>query len=142
MDRRNFFGYALPVLAAAVTPLLAMGQDDDRREKHGDKHGDKRDDGRHDRYFRDQDTAYLRQRYASQQKDLPPGLRKKYYRTGKLPPGWEKRFRPFPQEVIVRLPPPPPNCERGYIDGYAVVYDRRTRIITDIIDIIGAATGR
>jgi hypothetical protein len=132
-----------------------MDQDDDRRGKHGNKHGDKRDrsdddrgkdrrdrgDDRGDRYFRDQDAAYLRQHYAGQ-KDLPPGLRKKYYRTGKLPPGWEKRFRPFPQDVIVRLPPPPPNCERGYIDGYAVVYDRRTRVIMDVIDIIGAATGR
>jgi hypothetical protein len=44
--------------------------------------------------------------------------------------------------MIQRLPPPPPYCERGYVDGYAVVYDRRTRVILDVLDIMNVATGR
>jgi hypothetical protein len=74
--------------------------------------------------------------------DPPSGVRKKYYRTGKLPPGWENRFRPFPPAVIERLPPTPPYYDRGYLDGYAVVYDRRTRVIMDLVDLLNVATGR
>jgi hypothetical protein len=123
-----------------------MDHDDDRHEKHGGKHdhGDddepREDDHGHDnhhqhRYFRSGDAACLRQYYTGPI-DLPPGLRKKYYRTGTLPPGWEKRFRALPPVVVQQLPPPPPNCERGYMDGYAVVYDRRTRVIVDILDVL------
>ena len=97
--------------------------------------------GDHDfHYFRREDHGAVR-RYYTGPRDLPPGLRKKYYRTGKLPPGWEKKIRPFPAELVRVLPPPPPNCERGYIDGVAIVYDRRTRIILDSIDLISAITG-
>jgi hypothetical protein len=81
------------------------------------------------------------QRYYHGPRDLPPGLRKKYYCTGELPPGWQKKMRPFPPELVRVLPPPPPNCERGYIDGVAVVYDRTTRIIVDSIDLIAAISG-
>jgi hypothetical protein len=148
MNRRRFFGFGLSVLAASIVPLIAKKDDDDKHEKHGKKHGrgDDDDDGRHGNghggnYFRQEDAVYLRQYYGGPV-NLPPGLRKKYYRTGKLPPGWEKRFRPFPPAMIQRLPPPPPYCERGYVDGYAVVYDRRTRVILDVLDIINVATGR
>jgi hypothetical protein len=91
-------------------------------------------------YFRSQDYAVL-QRYYSGPRDLPPGLRKKYARTGTLPPGWETKIRPFPTELVRVLPPPPPNAAFGYIDGVAVVYDRKTRIILDSIDLIAAIAG-
>jgi hypothetical protein len=149
MNRRTFFTFGVSTLAVSVIPLLAM-VDDDKGNKHGRKHG--QDDGRDEngrghgngnqgKHFRQEDAMYLRENYGGPM-DLPPGLRKKYYRTGKLPPGWEKRFRPFPPAVIQRLPPPPPNCERGYVDGYAVVYDRRTRVILDLIDLVNVATNR
>jgi hypothetical protein len=82
----------------------------------------------------------LLRRYYDGPRDLPPGLRKKYYRMGQLPPGWQKRIRPFPPAVIQRLPPAPPYCDRGYVDGYAVIYDRKTRVIVDVIDIVNAVT--
>ena len=91
-------------------------------------------------YFRGADYIVLRQHYEGP-RDLPPGLRKKYYRTGTLPPGWEKRFQPMPIIVVQELPPVPVYYQRGYIDGYAVVYDRRTRMIVDAVDLISAATG-
>ncbi|HVJ09583.1 MAG TPA: hypothetical protein VM554_14490 [Acidisarcina sp.] len=93
------------------------------------------------RYFRDSDYGMLQQ-YYSGPRDLPPGLRKKYYRTGTLPPGWQKRFQPMPMVLVQQLPPVPAYCERGYVDGYAVVYDRRTRVIMDAVDMIGALSGR
>lgn len=137
MNRRRLFAFGWYALARAALPLPARG-DDHGQGKGKDKGKGK---GHGNRYFRDGDAVYLRQ-YYSGPVDLPPGLRKKYYRTGQLPPGWEKGFRPFPAALVQRLPPPPPYCERGYVDGYAVVYDRRTRIIVDIVDLIAAATGR
>lgn len=130
--------WLLGLLAAPAALLANQG----RGRGHG--HDDDREDRREgrDRYFRAEDAVLLRQYYGGGVENLPPGLRKKYYRTGKLPPGWEKRFRPFPPELVQRLPPLPAYCDRGYVDGYAVVYDRRTRVILDVLDIIGAARGR
>jgi hypothetical protein len=146
MDRRTLFRFGFSALTAATASLFAKDHDD-HDKKHGRGHDDDDDDGRghgrdrRDRYFRQEDFAYLRQ-YYSGPRDLPRGLRKKYYRTGQLPPGWQKRLRPFPPVLIQRLPPPPPDCDRGYVDGYAVVYDRRTRVIVDVIDIVNAVSGR
>ena len=123
--------------------LLAKdrGKGKGKGKDHNDNQADGDQGGDHDsRYFRREDYRAL-QRYYSGPRDLPPGLRKKYYRTGKLPPGWEKKIQPFPPELVRVLPPPPPNCERGYIDGVAVIYDRRTRIILDSIDLISAIAG-
>ncbi len=151
LNRRILFALGFSVLAGGSLSLIAFGKDKDKDEKHGKKHGRGNDDHEADEhgqgnrgpsgYFRQEDSVYLRQ-YYSGPRDLPPGLRKKYYKTGKLPPGWEKRFRPFPPELVQRLPPPPPYCERGYVDGVAVVYDRRTRVILDVLDLINVATGR
>lgn len=146
MDRRLFFKFSFSALAAGAAPLSARDHDD-HDKKHGHGHHNNNDQGhghgleRRDRYFRQDDIDYLR-RYYDGPRDLPPGLRKQYYRTGQLPPGWQKRIRPFPPAVIQRLPPPPPYCDRGYVDGYAVVYDRRTRVIVDVIDIVNAIAGR
>jgi len=147
MNRRAFFVNSIATVALSVAPAFALGDRDDH-DKHGNKHDRDDDDqghgrgkGHQERHFRDEDAPYLRQ-YYNGPTNLPPGLRKKYYRTGTLPPGWEKRIRPLPPAVIQRLPPPPPNCERGYVDGYAVVYDRRTRVIVDLLDILNVATHR
>ena len=127
----------------AAVGLLAKGHDKDKGKSKKDEENEQGHDqgGDHDsRYFRREDYGAV-QRYYTGPRDLPPGLRKKYYRTGKLPPGWQKKIRPFPPELVRVLPPPPPYCERGYIDGVAVVYDRRTRIIVDSIDLISAIAG-
>jgi hypothetical protein len=39
------------------------------------------------------------------------------------------------------LPPPPPDCALGFADGYAIVYNRRTRIVLDVMDLVGAIAG-
>jgi hypothetical protein len=112
------------------------GKDHEHGKEHEHGNGNK-DRGSH--YFRQEDHQVI-ERYYRGPRDLPPGLAKKYYRTGTLPPGWQKHFQPFPPQLVAYLPPPPPNCERGFVDGQAVVFDRKTRVIVDALDIVSAFT--
>lgn len=146
MKRRLFLATILSTVAASqAVAFFDHDHDEHGKQKGGDRdHDDEDRSPRHGqahlRYFRPDDRVILSRYYPVQ--TLPPGLRKKYARTGTLPPGWQKRVRPLPVAVVEQLPPPPPNCERGYVDGYAVVYDRKTRVILDTVDLIGALTGR
>ena len=133
---------ALMLLVAAgcvaFAPQGARAKDhDDHGRKHWRDDDDDRD--RHRRYsescFRDEHMRVIRGYY--RERELPPGLAKKYYRTGQLPPGWERRVQPFPYEVERSLPPVPPGCARGYVDGYAVVYEPRTRVVFDFHAVFG-----
>jgi hypothetical protein len=69
------------------------GKGKGKKNKHDQQEGDQ-GEGQEARYFRHDDYGAV-QRYYSGPRDLPPGLRKKYHRTGKLPPGWEKKIRHF-----------------------------------------------
>jgi hypothetical protein len=144
MDRRKLLIALIDACPLCTIYLLAKDHDNGKGKGEKNKHNQEEydaGDGQDSRYFRREDYSAV-QRYYNGPRDLPPGLRKKYYRTGKLPPGWEKKIRPFPPELVRLLPPAPPNCGRGYIDGVAIVYDRRTRIILDSMDLISAITGR
>ena len=82
-------------------------------------------------------------------KGLPPGLAKKVARGGELPPGWQKKcvkgevmpepvFRqchPLPQEVVVKLPPPPTDTIVVAISGKVVRLAKATREILDVFDV-------
>jgi len=113
---------------------------------HGDDHGrkhwredDDEDRARHHRHgsecFRDEHLRVIRDYY--QKRELPPGLAKKYYRTGHLPPGWDSRVQPFPYELERNLPPVAVGYARGYVDGYAVVYQPRTHLVIDFHAVFG-----
>ena len=139
MDRRKFLGFlvALPISGQ----LLFAYDHDDQGHGNGNGHGKgKGKDHGKGSYFRQQDYGPIVNYYQGP-RNLPPGLAKKYYRTGTLPPGWEKKLQPFPSVLVQQLPPPPPNCSMGYIDGQAVLYDRTTRVIVDSIDPISALSG-
>jgi hypothetical protein len=82
--------------------------------------------------FEPNDLRVLTHHYAQRARSLPPGLEKKLYRTGQLPPGWEKKMKPLPLGAEMRLTPLPRNYRRGYIDGYALVYDPATTMIVDV----------
>ena len=45
------------------------------------------------------DVEVIRRHYVPKYRNLPPGLRKQYQRTGKLPPGWQKKMEPFPASL-------------------------------------------
>ncbi len=143
MNRRKVLITLLGIGPLATGCLLAKDQGKGKGKGHNNEQnqqGDNQGGDHNARYFRHEDYAAV-QRYYAGPRNLPPGLRKKYYRTGKLPPGWQNKIQPFPPELVRVLPPPPSNCERGYIDGVAVLYDRRTRVILDAIDVISAIAG-
>jgi hypothetical protein len=82
-------------------------------------------------------------------KGLPPGLAKKVARGGELPPGWQKKVvpgqimseevfkqcHPLPQELIVKLPPPPVGTITVAISGKLVRLAKATREILDVFDV-------
>jgi hypothetical protein len=82
--------------------------------------------------FSTHDVRIIRQHYATRYRNLPPGLQKKYARTGQLPPGWQKKLEPFPASVERELVVLPAGYRRGVIDGNAVIYNPRTQVIVDV----------
>ena len=62
---------------------------------------------------------------------LPPGLA----RREALPPGLKKRE--FPADLRQQLPKPPPGVERIFVDGRAVLIEKATSKVLDVIkDIV------
>ena len=75
------------------------------------------------------DVDVIRTHYARRYKKLPKGMKKKYARTGQLPPGWQKKMEPVPVEIERRCEPLPRGYHRGVIDAHAVIYNSRGMII-------------
>ena len=132
---------AVLVTTVAAGPAVAKPKHWHDDEKHGNKHGHGHDDDRDDDrraavcYFQPQDVRVIREYYEPRSRSLPPGLAKKYARTGHLPPGWEKKMEPLPVAVERRLVVLPPEYRRGYIDGSVVVYSPRTQVLIDVIAV-------
>ena len=82
--------------------------------------------------FLPDDVRVIRGYYGTRFQGLPPGLQKKYRRTGQLPPGWAKMMEPFPVALEHRIAVLPPGYSRGVIDGHAVIYNPRTQVIFDV----------
>lgn len=80
---------------------------------------------------------------------LPPGLEKKYARTGRLPPGWEKKVvvgstmprevyvecSPLPGDLQLRLPVPPVGTVTVCVEGKIARILQATMEILDVFDI-------
>jgi hypothetical protein len=75
------------------------------------------------------DIEMIRRHYAPRYRNLPPGLQKKYARTGQLPPGWQKKIEPLPASLERECAPLPAGYRRGVIDAHAVIYNSRGTII-------------
>jgi hypothetical protein len=121
-----------------ATPVAAKHWHDDK--KHGHKHGHGRDDDDRDAkhcYFRPHDERVLREYYEPRYRRLPPGLAKKYARTGHLPPGWQKKMEPLPVAIERELVVLPPGHRRGYIDGSIVVYTPKGHVMIDVFSLFG-----
>lgn len=96
----------------------------------------------------DQRTAirsYYRDVYETRG-DCPPGLAKK--NNGCLPPGQEKRrwtageplpayvdVLPLPYDLRVRLAPPLPGYDYGYVDGEVLLFATDGRIVVDFVAV-------
>lgn len=83
-------------------------------------------------HFEVDHVRVIRAHYGRQARQLPPGLQKKYARTGQLPPGWQKKMEPIPPAIERDLPRLPDGYGRGVIDGHAVIYNSRTGLIVDV----------
>jgi hypothetical protein len=68
---------------------------------------------------------------SSRSKPLPPGIAKKVARGGALPPGIAKRY--LPQDLDVRLPPPPIGVERVIVGGDVLLVQISTGAILDML---------
>ena len=86
-------------------------------------------------YLQPHDVRIVREYYEPRNRSLPPGIAKKYARTGQLPPGWERKVQPLPVEVERRLVVLPPDYRRGYVDGSVVVYSPRTHVVVDVVGV-------
>lgn len=87
--------------------------------------------------FINSDVHVIQHHYGSHPVSLPPGLQKKLARGKPLPRGWQKKLQPFPSNIEVRLGPLCGYCGRGVIDGYGVIYDKKTAIILDVVRLVG-----
>jgi Ni/Co efflux regulator RcnB len=142
------------VACFALTATLALadghGQGNGKakgHEKHEDENdGENRgheDRGRDKHYSKDHDRLVARGWYDEHQGHLPPGLAKRdqlppglqrqLVVRGTLPPGLQKRLQPVPQDLEVRLAPPPPECAHVLIGGNIVLLNRRTNLVVDIV---------
>jgi hypothetical protein len=129
------------LLAAAIAALLLGGTSVIAEPKHGPKkHKDatraaaRGDDAEATSMavrvsWTRRDVEVIRRHYVPKYRNLPPGLRKKYQRTGKLPPGWQKKMDPFPASLERDCTPLPAGYRRGVLDAHAVIYNTRGTII-------------
>jgi hypothetical protein len=67
--------------------------------------------------------------------DLPPGLEKHLRKKGHLPPGLQKKVTALPLDLEGRLHPLEPGLRRGFLEGRAVIYNRKTAVVLDVLDL-------
>ena len=87
--------------------------------------------------FDPNDVHTIHQYYGAHPVNLPPGLQKKLARGKPLPPGWQKKLQPFPANIDAGMGPICGYCGRGVIDGYGIIYDKKTAIIMDVVSLVG-----
>ena len=95
---------------------------------------------RGDYHFQSDDRGRFYAHYRSDA-DQWRGRRRPVFVTGRAIPR-EYVVVTVPQSYWVGAPPPPPGYQYGYYGGYVVAYDPTTRIIGDVLDLIGAVTSR
>jgi hypothetical protein len=144
--RTNAIGKSLitfGILASGSVIAKHWHEDEKHWKEHGN-HKDQDDRGYDHRnhsakncYFQPRDARIVTEYYAPRYRALPPGLQKKLYRNGHLPPGWQNKIEPLPIAVEPQLVPVPSGYSRGYINGYAVVYSPRTQVVVDIVAVFG-----
>jgi len=135
-------GGVLLLSVLIATPAAAKHWHDEG--KHGNKHRNSHDEDDRDFdraaancYFEPHDVRIIREYYEPRYRSLPPGLAKKYARTGHLPPGWQRKMEPLPVAVERELVVLPAGYRRGYIDGNVVVYSPGTQVVIDIVALFG-----
>jgi hypothetical protein len=91
-----------------------------------------RNGGKNRQVFSASDRDVIGDYYRNRSTNLPPGLERQLERNRTLPPGLQKRIDPFPRDLHHLLPPLSPGYTRE-LGGSAVIVNRRTRAIADVI---------
>jgi hypothetical protein len=128
----------------ALTSCAAFGQGNGHGKGNG-KDKDK-DDRASDRVeFRQHDRDSMNDWYREHQHglppglakrdQLPPGLEKQLEELGTLPPGLQKRIQPVPEDLEVRLAPPPEGCRHVIIGGHIVLLNVRTNYVYSVVHL-------
>jgi hypothetical protein len=122
---------ALVLAGAAVAAEQPGKQKKQRDVKHASRSEEREDRGNVsvNIAWGARDLEVVRSHYGPKHRGLPPGLAKKYARTGQLPPGWQKKMERFPASLERSLPPLPAGYHRGIIDAHAVIYNSRGVIV-------------
>jgi hypothetical protein len=131
----------ISIFATAVLALnscAAFGQGNGHGKGNGKKD---KDDERVD--FRQDDRDSMNEWYREHQHglppglakrdQLPPGLEKQLQERGTLPPGLQKRIQPVPDDLEVRLAPPPEGCRHVIIGGHVVLLNVRTNYVYSVV---------
>ncbi len=145
-------------LSALLTSTCALA-DKGGKHGHGNKHGDDDRAGYYQDnrngdvsiqvYFGDNDRRMINDYYGREFSSgkCPPGLAKK--NNGCLPPGQAKKWRkgyplprdvayyPLPQDLVRRLPPPPPSHRYVRVGGDVLLLSGSSSIVVDTIVNIG-----
>lgn len=141
------------ILSLAALPVEAFDKPNKAKAKGKSEH--KVEKIERPRHFSDHDVRIIRDfyhdhdYYQKKRKALPPGLQKKYQRTGQLPPGWAKKFqrgevlpldiyrlgRPLPYDLYRQLPVGPVGSKVLEIEGKIFRVINNTREILDILDL-------
>lgn len=144
---------------AALVGLIAISGQSAPKDKHKAEGQEKKDldEIRGDLRISDSERRIINEYVADHHKakgkkgkKLPPGLAKKAARGDRLPPGWEKKlvqgevipeevFRethPLPQEIVVKLPTPPPGTILVAIEGKVARIMEKTRKVLDVFDLL------
>ncbi|MEW6512739.1 MAG: hypothetical protein AB1443_01920 [Pseudomonadota bacterium] len=123
------------------------GWDDrSKRDKRDDRYDDRRSGGQY--RFNDDSRRVLIDYYGGQARagHCPPGLAKKG--NGCMPPGQAKKWRrgyalpadvryyPLPHEILVRLPPPPPQHRYVQVAGDILMIAVGTSMVVDAVEDI------
>lgn len=104
------------------------------------KYDDHRHDDRHDDWrFRSEDRDHFYSHYKHDADHWKGKKRPVFVRGEAIPRGYT--IQAVPRSYYQNVPPPPPGYQYGYSDGYVVAYDPTTRVIADVLDLVGAATG-
>ena len=128
----------------ALTSCTAFGQGNGHGKGNGkDKDKDK-DEHASERFeFKQHDRDSMNDWYREHQSglppglakrdELPPGLEKQLQERGTLPPGLQKRIQPVPENLEVRLAPPPEGCRHVIIGGHIVLLNVRTNYVYSVV---------
>jgi hypothetical protein len=79
--------------------------------------------------FSTRERDIIRAWYRDHLNNLPPGLAKR----DRLPPGLEKKIFPLPADLVCRLPPPPPGCNRVLVGGMVILMEIGTSYVHAIL---------